>query len=111
MTESFMLRKQYGEELIILDLGYITHPEVDRIGNVLKKHIGKCNFQVDCDGFLKVDIIKKKSKLLQIFKEIVIGGKHMKSDYHWEHKDNTPYDVKYHPENVRKYGIPTRGER
>lgn len=106
MVKSFMLRKEYGEKLIILDLGYITHPETQRIGDVLGKHIGRCNFQVDCDGFLKVDITKKKDKLLKLFKEIINGAKHWHSDYHWKHNDNTPYEVNYHPENVANYGLP-----
>ncbi len=101
MAESFMLRKEYGENICILDLGYYTNLQVEKVADIIVKEIGKKNIQLDCDGFLKANITKHKEKLLNKFKQIEKGGKHWKGDYHWKYKDDLPYNVKFHPLNIK----------
>lgn len=109
MAESFMLRKKYGELLLVLNLGYVSHPKVQEVADELMKHIGKRNFLVEVNGTLCVNITKKKEKLLQLFPQIKEGKKFTGSDFYIEYKDANPYEVNWHPENVRKYGEPKSG--
>ena len=107
-----MAKQVYGEDKLLVCLGYGTHPKVKNIYEKLNKFIGRKRFVCDISGTVVVEIPKRKvESVLKKFRSIKKEKRFWGVDYAWIDKDMSRFHCRYHPENCRKYGLPKGCEK
>lgn len=93
---------------IVIAIGYYTHPQTESIVEELRKQLGKKNICLDVSGMITARIPpKKQRKILALFPDIKEYKKFFGCTYTWMDAGyEERFDVKWHPQNVGRYGAP-----
>jgi len=89
---------------MVIAIGYCTHPQTEKIVGELEKHLGKKNICLDVSGMVTAFIPpKKQKKILALFPDIKERKKFFGCSYTWMGNESR-FDVRWHPQNVNRYG-------